>query len=114
MHAVSSIDLITCLLIVFFPKNAVSSTSRCGSRPAVPGQHNTYRQMMQSEVKCFVVGDSGVGKTSLLLSSCGMDMFSSEYQHSPNVFDNWQAANMVVDGMPYSIEFYDIMQGMYQ
>lgn len=54
-------------------------------------------------IKLVVVGDGGVGKTSLLYTFT-TDSFPDEW--TPPVFENYEA-NMMVDGRPFAVTLWD-------
>ena len=61
--------------------------------------------LMRNAVKCMVIGDHGVGKTSLLITYY-YDKFPSEYV--PIVFDNY-TLQMKVDEVIVHVTFWDTM-----
>lgn len=54
-------------------------------------------------IKCVIVGDGGVGKTSLLISYL-MNGFPNDY--IPTAFDDY-SVSVKVDKVPYSLQFCD-------
>ncbi|XP_065833775.1 cdc42 homolog [Oscarella lobularis] len=54
-------------------------------------------------IKCVVVGDGAVGKTSLLMSYA-TNKFPTDYV--PTVFDNY-AVNVTIDGEPFKLGLFD-------
>ena len=59
--------------------------------------------LMRNAVKCMVIGDNGVGKTSLLMTYC-LGEFPSEYV--PLYFDNY-SMQVKIDELPYILNFFD-------
>ena len=60
---------------------------------------------MRDAVKCVVIGDGGVGKTSLLITYC-VGKFPSEY--IPTVFDDYVPKQVKIDELTYNWVFFDI------
>ena len=60
--------------------------------------------MKPLNLKCVVVGDGGVGKTSMLCT-WATGKFPSQYV--PSVFEN-QTFTIQVDGKPITVDFWDI------
>merc|ERR1712037_738569 len=76
-----------------------------GSTNFLPSQDNNFQMssLVRNTVKCVVIGDSGVGKTSLLITYC-VGEFPSEYV--PYVFDNY-TLQVNVDELLYNLTFWD-------
>ena len=68
-------------------------------------QDNNFQMssLVRNTVKCVVIGDSGVGKTSLLITYY-YDKFPSEYV--PIVFDNY-TKQVKIDELTYDLGFVD-------
>ncbi|KAL4239453.1 hypothetical protein ACF0H5_000268 [Mactra antiquata] len=64
---------------------------------------NALTTMQVQPIKCVVVGDGNVGKTSLLMSYT-QNAFPGEY--IPTIFDNYQA-NVIASGNIYSLTLWD-------
>ncbi|XP_076454357.1 ras-related protein ced-10-like [Babylonia areolata] len=58
---------------------------------------------MQRDIKCVVVGDGAVGKTSLIMSYT-KNQFPGEY--IPTVFDS-DSVSVMVDGLAYHLTLWD-------
>merc|ERR1712037_1048511 len=76
-----------------------------GSTNFLPSQDNNFQMssLVRDTVKCVVIGDSGVGKTSLLITYY-YDKFPSEYV--PIVFDNY-TKQVKIDELTYDLGFVD-------
>ena len=83
----------------------VDNASSDVSTSFLPSQDNNFQMcsLMRNTVKCVVVGDSGVGKTSLLFTYCCGE-FPSEYV--PYVFDNY-SMQVKVDELTWILTFWD-------
>ena len=62
--------------------------------------------LMRNQVKCVVLGDGGVGKTSLLITFCCGE-FPSQY--TPSVFDNNNCpVSIAVGEQTYNMALWDL------